>query len=192
MHKRLVRGLTLIELMITIALLVIVLAIGVPSFQGAINSSRLSAAANELSAAVQLARAEAIKRNRSVVLCRSATLAACAADDTWPGWLVFADGNGNGVVDAGEEVVKTGTIDAPLVVRASPGISSRDHSITFMPNGMARGADEMALLNAALSICAPSTQPPTNVRDVLIAFGGRTSVRGRDTAGACGDAPADT
>ena len=46
MHKRLVRGLTLIELMITVALLVIVLAIGVPSFQGAINSSRLTAAAN--------------------------------------------------------------------------------------------------------------------------------------------------
>jgi type IV fimbrial biogenesis protein FimT len=192
MHKRLVRGLTLIELMITIALLVIVLAIGVPSFQGAINSSRLSAAANELSAAVHLARAEAIKRNRSVVLCRSATLATCAAGDTWPGWLVFADGNGNGAVDAGEQIVKTGTIDAPLVVRASPGISSRDHRVTFMPNGMARGADEMALLNAALSICAPSTQPPTNVRDVLIAFGGRTSVRGRDTAGDCGNAPADS
>ena len=123
MHKRLVRGLTLIELMITVALLVIVLAIGVPSFQGAINSSRLTAAANELSAAVQLARAEAIKRNRSVVLCRSATLAACAADDTWPGWLVFADGNGNGAVDAGEEIIKTGTVEAPLVVRARPVIT---------------------------------------------------------------------
>jgi hypothetical protein len=30
------------------------------------------------------------------------------------------------------------------------------------------------------------------VRDVLIAFGGRTSVRSRDTGGTCGAAPADT
>ncbi len=61
-----------------------------------------------------------------------------------------------------------------------------------MPNGTARGADEMALLNASLSVCAPFTQPTTNVRDVLIAFGSRTSVRSRETAGVCTAAPADT
>ena len=71
MHKRNVRGMTLIELMITISLLAIVIAIGLPSFTGAINGSRLSSAANELSSALQVARAEAVRRNRSVVLCRS-------------------------------------------------------------------------------------------------------------------------
>lgn len=192
MHKRCPRGLTLIELMVTIAVLAIVLAIGVPSFQGAMNSSRLSSAANELTSALHLARSEAIKRNRTVLLCRSENLTSCADDAQWNGWIVFVDTDGDGVVDVGEDIIKTGTVSVPLVMRASPGISSRSQMVTFLPNGTARGADEMALLNASLSVCAPSTQPATNVRDVLIAFGGRTSVRSRDTAGVCTAAPADT
>lgn len=192
MHKRGGRGLTLIELMITIALLAIVIAIGVPSFQSAINGSRLSSAANELSAALQLARAEAVRRNRTVVLCRSANLSSCADDAQWNGWLMFVDMNGDGVVDAGDEIIKSGTIDAPLVLRASPGISSRAQSVTFMPNGIARGADETALLNATLSVCVPFTQPPANVREIQLAFGSRTSVRSRDSGGACNAAPSDT
>lgn len=192
MHKRSARGLTLIELMMTVALLVIVIAIGVPGMQGAINGGRLSSAANELSAAVLLARAEAIKRNVTVVLCRSENLTACASDDQWNGWLIFADTDGDGVVDAGENVIKTGTIGAPLVMRASAAISSRGNLVSFLPSGMARGADEMALLNASLSVCSPSTQPATNVRDVLIAFGGRTTVRSRETGGSCTGTPADS
>jgi type IV fimbrial biogenesis protein FimT len=191
-RKQPTRGFTLIELMVTIALLVIVIAIGVPSFQAAINGSRLTAATNELSAGVQLARAESIKRNRVVVLCRSEDMLSCADGDTWNGWLVFADTNADGVVDVGEDIIKTGTIDAPLVVRASPGISSRAMTISFLPNGMARGADEMALLNASLSLCTPFAEPATNVRDLLIAFGGRASVRSRGTAGVCSAAPSDT
>ncbi|MBS0592476.1 MAG: GspH/FimT family pseudopilin, partial [Proteobacteria bacterium] len=113
------RGFTLIELMIGLVVLAVVIAIGLPGMQGLINSGRLSAAANELSAALQLTRVEALRRNRSVVLCRSETLAGCAAGDTWPGWLVFVDVNNNGVVDTGEEIIKTGTIAAPLVLRAS-------------------------------------------------------------------------
>jgi type IV fimbrial biogenesis protein FimT len=187
-----VRGLTLIELMITIALLVIVIAIGVPSFQSVIASTRLSSAANEVTGAVHLARSEAIRRNRSVVLCRSVTLAACASADVWDGWIVFTDTNGDGTVSAGEEIIKTGTITAPLVLRASAGISSRANAITFLPNGMARGADEQALLNANLSLCVPATQPAANVRDVLIAFGGRTNVRSRSTSGVCTATPADS
>jgi type IV fimbrial biogenesis protein FimT len=192
MKKRCARGLTLIELMVAIAVLATVLAIGVPSLQGAMNNSRLSSAANELTSAVHLGRAEAIKRNRTVVLCRSETLTSCADDVQWNAWLVFVDTNANGVVDGGEEIIKSGTVGAPLVMRASPAISSRSQMITFTPAGTARGADEMALLNASLSVCAPFAQPTTNVRDVLIAFGGRTSVRSRETAGVCTAAPADS
>ena len=185
------RGFTLIELMIGLVVLAVVIAIGLPGMQGLINSGRLSAAANELSAALQLTRVEALRRNRSVVLCRSETLAGCAAGDTWPGWLVFVDVNNNGVVDTGEEIIKTGTIAAPLVLRASPAVSGRSHIVGFLPNGLARGADEAALLNATLSVCAPSTPPAANVRDVQLAFGSRVGVRSRQTGGDCSAAPSD-
>ncbi len=192
MKKSRVRGLTLIELMVTISVLVILIAVGVPSFESTLNSSRLSSSANELSGAVQLARAESIRRNRSVVLCRSETLAACASGDVWSGWLVFVDTNGDGGVSVGEEILKTGTISTPLSVRASAAISSRGHIVTFMPNGIARAADESALLNAALAICVASTQPAQNTRELLIAFGGRTTVRSVATGGTCDAAPSDT
>lgn len=186
------RGFTLIELMIGLVVLVIVIAIGLPGMQGLINSGRLSAATNELSAAVQLTRVEALRRNRSVVLCRSATLAACAAGDTWPGWLVFVDANNNGAVDTGEEIIKTGMIDAPVVVRASDAISGRNDIVAFLPNGLARGADEAALLNATLMVCVPTDPPTANVRDVQLAFGSRVGVVSRQTAGDCSSAPSDS
>jgi type IV fimbrial biogenesis protein FimT len=186
------RGFTLIELMIGLVVLVVLIAIGVPSMQGMVHSSRLSSAANEISGAVQVARAEALRRNRSVVLCRSEDLAACASGDVWTGWLVFVDTDNDGVVDSGEEVLKTSTIDAPLVMRASNGVSSRAHIVGFRPNGLARGANEDALLNATLSVCAPVTSPADNVRDVQISFGSRTSVRSRQTAGDCSAAPSDS
>ena len=178
--------------MIGLAVLVVLITIGVPGMQGMVHASRLSSAANEVSGAVQVARAEALRRNRSVLLCRSDDLASCASGDVWSGWLVFVDADNDGVVDAGEEVLKTGRIDAPLVMRASSAISSRSHVVGFRPNGLARGANEDALLNATLSVCAAATNPADNVRDVQISFGSRTSVRARQTAGDCSTAPGDS
>jgi len=83
-------GVTMIELMIAVVVLAILMAIAVPSFRNASLGSRLSAAANDLLASVQLARSEAIKRNTAVTLCASADGAACAASGGWEqGWIVI-------------------------------------------------------------------------------------------------------
>ena len=71
------RGLTLIELMMTIAIAAILLAVAAPGFQQTLNSSRLSSAVNELASAINLARAEAVRQNRRGVLCRSVDGSAC-------------------------------------------------------------------------------------------------------------------
>ena len=183
-------GMTMIELLVVMAILVIVLAIGVPSFSGVANSSRLSSSVNELTAAVQLARAEALRRNRNVVLCRSTDMLTCTGGTGWTAWMVFVDTNNDGQASAGEEVIKAGRIDAPLVLLASPALASLNDRITFMAGGLARGADDSVLLNASLAVCVVSNQPTLNTRDLSIAFGGRTSVRSRNGAGAC-SAPAD-
>lgn len=182
---------TMIELLVTMAILVIVLAIGAPNFSGVANGSRLSSSVNELTAAVQLSRAEALRRNRSVVLCRSADLATCASGSGWAAWMVFVDTNSDGQANAGEEVIKAGRIEAPLVLLASPALVSLDDRITFLAGGLARGANEGVLLNASLALCVAASQPKLNTRDLSIAFGGRTSVRSRDGGGAC-SAPADS
>jgi len=67
-----VRGFTLIELMVTLTVAMILLAIAVPSFTYVTVSSRLTTTANELVTALTVARSEAIKRNVPVAFCGKA------------------------------------------------------------------------------------------------------------------------
>ncbi len=59
-------GFTLIELMVTIAVLAILLGIAIPSFQGTLDKRRIIGAAEQIYADLQYARSEAIKRNATV------------------------------------------------------------------------------------------------------------------------------
>jgi len=62
-------GFTLIELMITLVLVAILLTLAIPSFLNFIVSTRLSAAADSMVAAIDAARMAAIKRNASAQFC---------------------------------------------------------------------------------------------------------------------------
>lgn len=88
------KGFTLVELMVVIAIVAIISAIAIPSLSAFISSTRFSAQANDLVAAVSYARSEAVKRNGTVSLCPSTDGAACASGSNWSGgWLVkLADG----------------------------------------------------------------------------------------------------
>lgn len=89
MTKRAARGFTLIELMVTVSVAAVLLAVAAPSFNSVVINNRLSGYANSWVASAQLARSEAIKRNSPVTLCRSANGSTCAASGTWDqGWVV--------------------------------------------------------------------------------------------------------
>lgn len=62
------RGLTLIELMMTVAILAILLLVGVPSFNDFLAKGRLVGAAEALAQDLQLARSEALRSNAAVTL----------------------------------------------------------------------------------------------------------------------------
>ena len=70
----------------------LLMTIAVPSFRDATLGSQLRAAANDLAAAVYLARSEAIKRNAIVTLCVSSDGATCAAGGWQQGWIVHSGG----------------------------------------------------------------------------------------------------
>ena len=82
------RGFTLLELMVTIAVLAIIATLGVPSFRELIQNNRVTTQTNELVTALNFARAEAVKRGRTVRV----TVAQAA-----PGWTatVFLDPAGD-------------------------------------------------------------------------------------------------
>jgi type IV fimbrial biogenesis protein FimT len=84
----------LVELMVTIAIVAILLAVGLPSFQTSLRSNRVATTTNEMLASLSLARTEAIKTtNASRICARNGNV--CGTD--WnQGWLVVTDSDGNG------------------------------------------------------------------------------------------------
>lgn len=67
------RGLTLIELMVTLSVVVVLLLVIAPSFTDYLARRRLEGVANELSADLQYARAQAVDNGAPVLLSTSAT-----------------------------------------------------------------------------------------------------------------------
>ncbi len=84
------RGFTLVELLVTVVVLGILTAIAVPSFQSWIQSSRTLTVTDELNTAIQLARSEALKRRKNVIICRAnAAFTDCENGADWSsGWLI--------------------------------------------------------------------------------------------------------
>jgi type IV fimbrial biogenesis protein FimT len=164
------RGFTLIELMVTIAVVAILLAIAAPSFTSLINNNRLTAQANEVVVSLQQARMEAVRRNRSVTVCRTTDGATCATAGRWNSWITVA---------AGGEVLRVNTVKAPLQV------TSNAASIIFRADGLARAAAGGALTANSITVCIPTTRPVLNRRVVDLVNGSRISTGTPNGAGAC-------
>lgn len=95
-------GFTLTELIVTVAIAAIVMAIGIPAFRETMSQNRLTTTVNSFVAALNLARSEAIKRGTRVTLCKSADGATCAVTGGYEqGWMVFVDASPLAERDAG-------------------------------------------------------------------------------------------
>jgi type IV fimbrial biogenesis protein FimT len=81
--KTLSRGVTLIELAVVLAVVAILFAQAAPSFSAWIHNSQVRTAAESIQNGMQLARAEAIRRNRSVMFWLTSAATPPQAD-----WLV--------------------------------------------------------------------------------------------------------
>jgi type IV fimbrial biogenesis protein FimT len=108
-------GYTLIELMVTIAIVAILASIAIPNFFSYLPKHRLKNAALEIQSTIQKARMEAIKGNTAVVL---------TFDPGSDSYLVFLDNGaganaGNGVQDAGERTLRSGQMDASIDMTAT-------------------------------------------------------------------------
>ncbi len=104
MQVRHLQGFTFVELLFTVAILAILLTTGVPGLRTFLLDNRLTAMNNRLVLSVNLARSEAGKRGIPVTI---AALDPSDSGNEWgKGWQVFTDPNENGVLDAGEELLR--------------------------------------------------------------------------------------
>jgi type IV fimbrial biogenesis protein FimT len=104
-------GISIVELVVSLAVVSILATAGVPAFSNFIQSNRLNGSSFDMLATINLARTEAVKRRTRVVLCRSAdptlpTPSCGGSANTWTtGWLVFASGDNNNTYEAGTDTV---------------------------------------------------------------------------------------
>lgn len=104
------KGITLLELLITMAVLAIVLAMGSPVLESSVRRAAIDSQVNQLQTTVNFARARAVARNGNVSICRSSDGAVCAttgsSGDWTIGWIVFTDAGTAGVVDGSDSVLR--------------------------------------------------------------------------------------
>ncbi|WP_427976542.1 GspH/FimT family pseudopilin [Agarivorans sp.] len=129
-------GFTLLELMVTVAIAVILLGIGVPSLNGLFQSMSGDASANRIMREIRFARSQAIDLNQTVVICALASNGSDCGGDMKDGLTVFADDNGNTKLDAGEKVLQAAD---PFNKAGSAGFVGAINSLSFASDGLISG-----------------------------------------------------
>jgi len=119
---RRVAGLTLIEVLVTLAIVALLMTLAVPSFKPILDRWRVKQSVGALTDTLRLTRSEAIKRGGNVVIEKlpnntaGCTTAAAAAD--WGcGWRVFVDNDGNGSFSSGDETLQTVQLPSGIQVQ---------------------------------------------------------------------------
>jgi len=154
-RRRRAAGFTLVELMVTIAVAAIVVALGVPSFLRTLARHTIASQAEELQDAVRVGRNEAMKRSGPVVLCRTeeSNPSHCAGSGgSWQTWVLFTDVARSGTFVAGDAVLRqrqdasrrtTVTGDTASIRFEATGIAHADTGSAVIVLGE-RGAGDLA------------------------------------------------
>lgn len=100
-NRRQSGGFTLLELVVTLVVGAVLMAVAFPSFSGMLRVNRVTSTSNNLLTGINLARLEAIKSNRGGGVCASVNGSSCStnANDWVSGWIVWADLNNNAALD---------------------------------------------------------------------------------------------
>jgi type IV fimbrial biogenesis protein FimT len=185
-HKHKHTGFTLIELMITLAIVGILLTVGVPSLKTFMQGNQLIAASNELISALHVARSEAIKLNSRVSICESSDGIKCSNTGSWKnGWIVFVDFAGT-LTNNGSSCTGINTncllrvhdaINDPLL--SMSGVDTNGNAVssfTFTARGMPKDISGVSE-SGVFSICSfDSSNTVIDSRAVVLSLSGRVRV----------------
>lgn len=156
------KGLTLIELLMALAILGVLFGAVLPAFGNILDRSARAAINNELIASLSLARSEALRSRHPTVVCPAlADASGCRSDGAWHhGWMVFVDANQDGALSPGRDRLLQ--VHEPL--QSATLLSGRSRPrVRYAPNGLNTGS------NLSIRLC----QAGTVVSAVIVNNAGR-------------------
>jgi type IV fimbrial biogenesis protein FimT len=101
-------GFTMTELLVTMGIAAMLMAIGVPSYRYVTYSNRATTEINSLLGDLQYARSEAVKEGWAVSVCpASSDYTACVATTSWQsGWIIFSDVNNDHTIASSDNILR--------------------------------------------------------------------------------------
>ncbi|GAA0353013.1 GspH/FimT family pseudopilin [Bowmanella denitrificans] len=117
-------GLTLLELMITLAISGILLTLVAPNVRDILIRNNITSQVNEISGAVQFARSNAIDEQNTAIVCPTPDFSTCSTD--WnQAKMVFNDLDADGNRGNNEEILAATSIAPDSLVLTGPAITVR-------------------------------------------------------------------
>jgi type IV fimbrial biogenesis protein FimT len=171
-------GFTLVELMVTIAMIAILLMVAAPNFAEFIRNNRLVTQTNAFTTALGVARSEAINRAAQVSICKSANGTACTTANNWEqGWIIFQDTDADGTVDVGEDLIRVqNALPAGYTLRQAGSFSNW---IAYTATGASAGNGGN---NGFFRVCTPAADTAKS-RAIQISTTGRARISIGNTVG---------
>ncbi len=163
-------GFTLVETMFVLAVAIILVSLGAPSFANVLKQNRITSSVNDVITGFQLARSEAAKRGELVRIWPSSgtpTAETCTGADWAAGAIAFVDTNGDGTIGGNDEelLLIRGPLPGDVFVNVSDAIAG---GVTFGPDGF-----PVDLLNATQLVFCDEQSDQSRRRVVSLSSTGR-------------------
>ncbi|MFZ0549992.1 MAG: GspH/FimT family pseudopilin [Steroidobacteraceae bacterium] len=173
-------GVTLIELLTVSVIVVILLAIGMPSYHYVTINNRVATESDSLLGDLQFARAEAIREGQQVTICISKTGTSCDQATLPPpwqeGWIIFSNPNNVTTVDANDPLVR---VDKGF---SGNGDTFQSSNTTYAINFSGNGFANLGGASMQITLHDPSANSEYT-RCLEVTQSGSTSVVTASTAG---------